>query len=97
MKYHNNLTKGSQDIERTSSGLPTDIPTDIPTDRPTDRQVQSNMPLFFEGGHKYQHPIPNSSKDIAQVKVFSLKCDADAADADTGVMTIALRTVVPAS
>ena len=39
MKYHNNLTKGSQDIERTSSGLP------------TDRQVQSNMPLFFEGGH----------------------------------------------
>jgi hypothetical protein len=32
--------KGSQDIERTSSGLP------------TDRQVQSNMPLFFEGGHK---------------------------------------------
>jgi hypothetical protein len=31
--------KGSQDIEQTSSGLP------------TDRQVQSNMPLFFEGGH----------------------------------------------
>jgi hypothetical protein len=31
---------------------------------------------------KYQHPIPNSSKDIAQVKVFSLRCDADA---DTGV------------
>jgi hypothetical protein len=30
---------------------------------------------------KYQHPIPNSSKDIAQVKVFSLKCDADAAAA----------------
>jgi hypothetical protein len=28
MKYHNNLTKGSQDIEWTSSGLPTDIPTD---------------------------------------------------------------------
>ena len=45
---------------------------------------------------KYQHPTPNSSKDIAQVKVFSLRCDADA-DADTGVMTIALRTVVPAS
>jgi hypothetical protein len=44
---------------------------------------------------KYQHPIPNSSKDIAQVKVFSLRCDAAAAD--TGVMTIALRTVVPAS
>ena len=43
MKYHNNLTKGSQDIERTSSGLP--------TDRHTDRQVQSNMPLFFEGVH----------------------------------------------
>jgi hypothetical protein len=41
---------------------------------------------------KYQHPIPNSSKDIAQVKVFSLRCDAD-----TGVMTIALRTVVLAS
>jgi hypothetical protein len=45
---------------------------------------------------KYQHPIPNSSKDIAQVKVFSLRCDVDA---DTGVMTIlvALQTVVPAS
>jgi hypothetical protein len=39
MKYNNNLMKGSQDIEQTSSGLP------------TDRQVQSNMPLFFEGGH----------------------------------------------
>jgi hypothetical protein len=39
MKYHNNLMKGSQDIEWTSSALP------------TDRQVQSNMPLFFEGGH----------------------------------------------
>jgi hypothetical protein len=41
---------------------------------------------------KYQHPIPNSSKDIAQIKVFSLRCDNDA---DTEVMTIALRTVVP--
>jgi hypothetical protein len=47
---------------------------------------------------KYQHPIPYNSKDIAQVKVFSLRCNADAAaNADTGVMTIALRTVVPAS
>ena len=27
--------------------------TDIPTYRPTDRQVQSNMPSFFKGGHKY--------------------------------------------
>jgi hypothetical protein len=43
---------------------------------------------------KYQHPIPILSKDIAQIKVFSLRCDADAY---TGVMTIALRTVVPAS
>jgi hypothetical protein len=43
---------------------------------------------------KYQHLIPNSSKDIAQVKVFSLRCDADT---DTGVMTIALQTVIPAS
>jgi hypothetical protein len=42
MKYHNNLKKSSQDIERTSSGLP--------TDRHTNRQVQSNMPLFFERG-----------------------------------------------
>jgi hypothetical protein len=33
---------------------------------------------------KYQHPIPNSSKEIAQVKVFSLRSDADAV-ADTGV------------
>jgi hypothetical protein len=41
---------------------------------------------------KYQHPIPNNSKDIAQVKVFSWRCDAHA-----GVMTIALWTVVPAS
>jgi hypothetical protein len=41
MKY-NNLMKGSQDIEWTSSGLPTDI-----TNQHTDQQVQSNMPLFF--------------------------------------------------
>ena len=27
--------------------------TDIETDRPTDRHVQSNMPSFFKGGHKY--------------------------------------------
>jgi hypothetical protein len=47
MKYQNNLMKGFQDIERTSSGLL------------TDRQVQSNMPLFFEGGHKNvgHHPF----------------------------------------
>jgi hypothetical protein len=43
---------------------------------------------------KYKNPIPYGSKDIAQVKVFSLRCDADT---DTGVMTIALRTVVQAS
>ena len=41
---------------------------------------------------KYQHPLSNSSKDIAQVKVFSLRCDAD-----TGVTTKALLTVVPVS
>jgi hypothetical protein len=41
MKYRNNQMKGSQDIERTSSGLL------------TDQQVQSNMPLFFDGVHKY--------------------------------------------
>jgi hypothetical protein len=40
---------------------------------------------------KYQHPIPYGSKDIAMVKG---RCDADA---DTRVMTIDLRTVVPAS
>ena len=49
MKYHNNLTKGSQDIERTSSGLPTDIPTDIPTDRPTDR-CKAICPSSSKGG-----------------------------------------------
>jgi hypothetical protein len=43
---------------------------------------------------KYQNPIPHGSKDIAQVKVFSLKCGIDA---DTVVMTIALGTFVPAS
>jgi hypothetical protein len=43
MKYQNNLMKGSQDIERKSSG--------------TDRQVQSNMPLFFEGGHMFKAKI----------------------------------------
>jgi hypothetical protein len=49
--------------------------------------------LFMRYLHvKYQHPIPNSSKDIAQVKVFSLRCDAN-----TGVMTIALLTVILAS
>jgi hypothetical protein len=47
MKYHNNLMKGSQDIEQTSSGLTTDRYTDKHIDQP----VQSNMPLFFEGGH----------------------------------------------
>jgi hypothetical protein len=41
---------------------------------------------------KYQNPIPYGSKDIAQVKVFSWRCDAD-----TGVMTIALQTFVLAS
>jgi hypothetical protein len=40
---------------------------------------------------KYQNPIPHSSKDIAQVEVFSLRCDADT---DIGVMTIALRTFI---
>ena len=38
-------------------GLPSYRPTYRPTDRPTyrhtDRQVQSNMPSFFKGGHKY--------------------------------------------
>jgi hypothetical protein len=43
---------------------------------------------------KYQNPIPHGSKDIAQVKVLSLGCDADT---DTDVKTIALRTFVPAS
>jgi hypothetical protein len=47
---------------------------------------------------KYQSSSTFGSKDIAQVKVFSFRCDADAeADTDSGVMTIALRTVVPAS
>jgi hypothetical protein len=53
---------------------------------------------------KYQSPNTFGSKDIAQVKVFknqvkvqdqghfSLRCDTD-----IGVMTTALRTVVPAS
>jgi hypothetical protein len=45
---------------------------------------------------KYQNPIPNGSKDITQVKVFSLRRDADAV-AYTRIMTIALRTVVLAS
>jgi hypothetical protein len=36
---------------------------------------------------QYQHHIPNGSKDVAQFKVFSLRCDAN-----TRVMTIALRT-----
>jgi hypothetical protein len=43
---------------------------------------------------KYQNPIPHGLKDIAQVRVFSLRCDTDA---NTGVTTIALWTVVPAS
>jgi hypothetical protein len=40
---------------------------------------------------KHQHPIPNGSKYIAQVKNFSLRYDANV---DTGVMTIALQMVV---
>jgi hypothetical protein len=43
---------------------------------------------------KCQNPIPFGSKDIAQVKDFSSRCDTDA---DTKVMTTALRTVVPES
>jgi hypothetical protein len=39
MKYHNNLMKGSQDIERTSSGLLTHRPTG---------GKQYDMLLFFE-------------------------------------------------
>jgi hypothetical protein len=42
----------------------------------------------------YQNPIHHVSKDIAQVKVFSLRCDAEA---DTKVMTIALQTFFPVS
>jgi hypothetical protein len=45
---------------------------------------------------KYQHRIPNGSKDVVQGKGFSLRCDADA-DAHTGVMIIALWTVTPAN
>ena len=40
MKYHNNLTKGSQDIERTSS-------TDRHTDRPTG--AKQYAPLLRRG------------------------------------------------
>jgi hypothetical protein len=58
MKYHD-LMKGSQDVERTSSG------------RPTDRQVQSNMPLFFEGGHK------NYTERGSYVLVFSMVADEE--------------------
>jgi hypothetical protein len=47
MKYHNDLTTGSQDMERTSCGLLTDTPTN--------RQVQTNMPLFMKGGHNKLH------------------------------------------
>jgi hypothetical protein len=36
---------------------------------------------------KYQHPIPNDSKDIAQVNLFSLRCDSD-----TWVIRIALHS-----
>jgi hypothetical protein len=45
---------------------------------------------------KYQNPIPHGSKDIAQFKDFSLRCDANA-DVDTGVMTIAVQTALLAS
>jgi hypothetical protein len=38
--------------------------------------------------------FPHGSNDIAQVKIFSLKFDANT---DIGVKTIALQTVVPAS
>ena len=41
---------------------------------------------------KYQNPIPHGSKDTAQFKVFPLRCDAN-----TGVITIALRTLVLAN
>ena len=40
---------------------------------------------------KYQSPNPNSSKDIAQVKVLSTDADDDADNADTEGMTLALR------
>jgi hypothetical protein len=44
---------------------------------------------------QYQNPIPQGSKDIAHIKVFFLRCDANAG-ANTEVMTTALWTVVPA-
>jgi hypothetical protein len=43
---------------------------------------------------QYQHPIPHGSKDIAQVKVSSLRFDDNT---DTEVITKALRTVIPTS
>jgi hypothetical protein len=45
---------------------------------------------------KYQNPIPHGSEDIAQIKVFSLRCNTDS-DADNGFMTIALQAVILAS
>ena len=55
------------------------------------QQFWYRMKGFFQRylSVKYQHPIPYGSKDKAQVKDFSLTCDAD-----TGVMTIAFRTIV---
>ena len=44
--------------------------TDIPTDRHTDRQVQSNMPSFFKGGHKYD---PKLNFDLGLGSQFSVE------------------------
>ena len=64
-----------------ATDIPTDIPTyrptgakqyallfqrgGIPTYRHTDRQVQSNMPSFFKGGHKYRFWFGTGSASIS--------------------------------
>jgi hypothetical protein len=46
--------------------------------------TRSSLGLFIRYQYvKYQNPIPHDSQDIAQIKVFSLRCDAVA---DTGVV-----------
>ena len=53
-------------------GLPTYRHTDRLTDIPTDRQVQSNMPSFFKGGHKYISTCIFELWSIFLIQVFIL-------------------------
>jgi hypothetical protein len=67
MKYHNNLMKGSQDTEWTSSGLLTDRHTDRPINR-----CKAICPSSSKGGHNDKRYEKNHST-YGPVKIYYRK------------------------